>query len=95
MEYIAPKRKFPTTSVVLSLINGQSTDEETGLAWHHLGAPRPTAKTGRSQVCFLLKCVKIRSIAAQTPTKNTTTRITIFHFGIGTDQRKAQLRPYG
>lgn len=91
---IGQGKMYPRASTQFQLSNLPSELETvTLLTWHHLGAPRPTANTASSHVCVLLKWVRTANIAAQTPTKKRTINTAICHLGMGTAQRKPQLRP--
>jgi hypothetical protein len=47
---------YPRASSQFRLSNLPNEFETVALlTWHHLGAPRPTANTGNSHVCTLLK----------------------------------------
>jgi len=62
--------------------------------WHHLGAPRPIAKTGRIQECDLDRRDKTRRKTTHTPTKKKSTSKAIAQAGACcVVQRYRQLRP--
>src|SRR5487761_1550873 len=54
-ECIGQGTTYPIASMQYSLAVFVESSAVVLLTWHHLGAPRPTANTGSSHVCVLLK----------------------------------------